>query len=110
MGATKKRRQSKHRGNAAGMIETRGRSGGREAAPGKSSGAAGPRVPSEPSWQRSATKALIPVAILLPFLLFTQKDASVLGIAMLCVLAYLLYVPLAFYTDRWVYNRYVKRR
>lgn len=110
MGATKKRRASKHRGNAAGMVEARGRTGARIDGAGGGSGDRGPRVPTEPSWRKSATKALLPVAILLPFLFLTQKETSIVGIVLLCLMAYLLYVPLAFYTDRWVYNRFVKKQ
>lgn len=111
MGATKKRRSSKHRGNAAGMIESRGRTGARlagEPAPGTKGG--GPRVPTEPSWGKSAKKALIPVAILLPILFLTQKNVSVVSVLLLASMAYLLYVPLAFYTDKWVYNRFVNKK
>lgn len=109
MGATKKRRQTKHRGNAAGMVETRGRTGVRGTAPGGAP-AGGPRQPKPASWTRAATKALIPVAILLPVLIFTNKGQSLLQIIPLVALAYLLYVPLSYYSDRWVYNRFEKKR
>lgn len=92
------------------MVEARGRTGARLEAGSGGKGGGGPRVPSEPSWRKSATKALLPVAILLPFLLFTQKNTSILGIVLLCLMAYLLYVPLAFFTDRWVYDRFVKKK
>lgn len=109
MGATKKRRRTKHRGNAAGMIESRGRTGTRGSGAGDAA-KGGPRVPTPPSWNKSATKALLPVAILLPFLIFTQKDVSIFTLIVLCLIAYAAYVPLAFYTDRWVYNRFVTKQ
>lgn len=108
MGETKKRRQTKHRGNAAGMVESRGRTGARTTGP-ASTAKGGPRVPEPASWQKAALKALLPVVILLPLLLFTNKKASTLSILGLVAFAYILYVPLAYYSDRWVYNRYLKK-
>ncbi len=108
MGETKKRRQTKHRGNAAGMVETRGRTGARTTGPaGTAKG--GPKVPQPPSWQKAFLKALLPVVILLPILLFTNKTASTISIIGLVAFAYVMYVPLSYFSDRWVYNRYLKR-
>jgi hypothetical protein len=109
MGETKKRRQTKHRGNAAGMVESRGRTGVRPNGSAPSGAKGGARVPQPPSWQRAALKALLPVVILLPVLLLTNKTASTVSIIGLIAFAYILYVPLAYYSDRWVYNRYLKR-
>lgn len=108
MGETKKRRQTKHRGNAAGMVESRGRTGARTTGP-ASTGKGGVKVPEPASWQKAALKALLPVVILLPLLLFTNKKASTISILGLVAFAYVLYVPLAYYSDRWVYNRYLKK-
>ncbi|MBJ7471835.1 MAG: hypothetical protein JHD16_11070 [Solirubrobacteraceae bacterium] len=108
MGSTKKRRPTKHRGNAAGMVETRGRTGARNA-PQSSNGASGPRVPQPASWKRAFLKALLPVVILLPVLYFTNTTASLAQILGLVAFAYLIYIPLSYYSDRWVYNRYLKR-
>jgi hypothetical protein len=110
VGATKKRRQTKHRGNAAGMVEARGRT----AAPGRTGTAAngkgsGPRTPKPPSWSSASVKALIPLVLLAGFLLLTQKDKSASAILPLAVIAYVAYVPISYLSDRWVYNRYVKR-
>lgn len=107
MGETKKRRQTKHRGNAAGMVESRGRTGARNAPVAQAKG--GPKVPEPASWQKAMLKALLPVVILLPLLLLTNKKASTLSILGLVAFAYILYVPLSYYSDRWVYNRYLKR-
>lgn len=110
MGATKKRRQTKHRGNAAGMVEARGRTGAGRTAPvagGKPAG--GRRDPKPPSWRGSALKALMPIVILLPIMLLTQKNASTGGLVALLVFAYVMYLPMSYLADRWVYNRFVKR-
>ena len=109
MGASKKRRQTKHRGNAAGMVESRGRTGGgRNGAP-AAGPARGPKVPQPPSWQKAATRALIPVVILAPILYLTNKNASPLAIVPLVLIAYIVYIPLSYYSDRFVYNRFIKR-
>jgi hypothetical protein len=92
------------------MVEARGRTGAPggagATAPGKGSG---PRVPKPPSWGSASIKALIPLVLLAAVLLFTQKDKSVATILPLAVIAYVAYVPISYLSDRWVYNRYVKR-
>ncbi len=108
MGETKKRRQTKHRGNAAGMVESRGRTGARTTGPATTT-ADGRKIPQPASWQKAFLKALLPVVILLPVLLLTNKKASTISVIGLVVFAYVMYVPLSYYSDRWVYNRYLKR-
>ncbi|MDO9356641.1 MAG: hypothetical protein Q7T55_23280 [Solirubrobacteraceae bacterium] len=108
MGATKKRRQTKHRGNAAGMVETRGRTSSGGASTG-SSGARGPRIPQPPSWQKAFTKALIPFVLLLVLMPFLAKDRSFAAIIPLALFAYVFYVPISFYSDKFVYERFVKK-
>ncbi len=110
MGQTKKRGQTKHRGNAAGMVEARGRTGARGAQPAAGRDARGVRIPPEPSWQRAVLKALIPVAILIPFLFLTQKGTPVAGKLVFGLLAFLMYIPMSYYIDRWAYQRYLKQR
>lgn len=109
MGETKKRRQTKHRGNAAGMVETRGNTGTRGASAGRTD-SRGVRIPPAPSWQRAVIKALVPVLILAPFLFLTQKDTPLGGKLFFLVFAFFLYVPMSYYIDRWAYNRYLKQR
>jgi len=109
MGETKKRRQTKHRGNAAGMVETRGRTGVRGAQSTGSGGRAG-RVPPEPSWQRAAMKALVPVLILTPFMFFMQKGTPATGKLIFIGFAFLMYVPMSYYIDRWAHQRYLKQQ
>ena len=107
MGATKKRRQTKHRGNAAGMVESRGRTNA--GAIGGGSSPKGPQPPKPPSWQRAMTKALIPLVLLLVLMPFLSKDKSITAILPLAVIAYVMYVPISYYSDRWVYDRFQKK-
>lgn len=110
MGETKKRRQTKHRGNAAGMVETRGRTGVRGEQPARGVDSRGVRIPPQPSLQRAVLKALVPVLILIPFIFLTQKDTPVTGKVFFIVLAFVMYIPMSYYIDRWAYNRYLKQR
>lgn len=113
MGETKKRRQTKHRGNAAGMVEARGRTGAGangSAGAGAKVDSRGVRIPPEPSWQRAVLKAFVPVLILAPFLFLTQKGTPIGGKIVFIILAFILYIPMSYYIDRWAYNRYLKQK
>jgi hypothetical protein len=107
----RKKRSTKHRGNAAGSIEARGRTGRKPTAEEqKKAGqlsARERRQSKPPSWNSAALKAGA-MAILLFVLTqvgFLAKDATVAsGLAIACI-AMLLYTPLAFWTDKWAYAR-----
>ncbi len=68
------------------------------------------RIPPQPSLQRAVLKALVPVLILIPFIFLTQKDTPVTGKVFFIVLAFVMYIPMSYYIDRWAYNRYLKQR
>ncbi len=108
MAQTKRKRTTKHRGNAAGQIEARGRTG-RRPEPAKSRGAAGKkttkgdRLDTPPTWRGSLVRALVASVLVLVFV------GAVLGfspsrLATLVPLL-LLYVPLGYYTDLYLYRR-----
>jgi hypothetical protein len=116
MAQTKRKRRTKHRGNAAGVVETRGRTGRRPTADelGKSSheSARERRLNKPPSWNSAFLKASLMAGLLF---LLTQVglfgDEVPIGQSIyLCVFALLLYTPLAYVTDRWVYQRAQKRK
>lgn len=113
MAQTKKKRQTKHRGNAAGQVEARGRTGRRPTA-----GERKPttrelreaRLDQPPTWRSAINRALIAAALFFLLLLFFfrhQQLGPKLGIAafMLAV-----YVPMGYYTDLWLYRRRQARR
>ena len=111
MAQTKPKRRTKHRGNAAGMVEARGRTGRRltpEEQKNATRAAGGnKRVLKEPTWKSAALKAGA-MAILLFVLLqigLLGKKASIPSSLSVAVVAMLLYTPLAFWTDRWAYTR-----
>jgi hypothetical protein len=116
MAQTKRKRRSKHRGNAAGQIETRGRTGRRpteeELRGGRGETARERRMNKPPSWNSAFLKAALMAALLFVFTrigLFGDSVPISQSIV-LCVFALLLYTPLAYVTDRWVYQRAQRRR
>lgn len=116
MAQAKKKRSSKHRGNAAGIVETRGRTGrplsdreqSKNKAAGSSKGAAprgaGGRPLRAPSWRSAATRSLVAVVIFVAVLSLLLKVPinETLPVAGLMLV---FYVPLSYYTDRWLYRR-----
>jgi hypothetical protein len=113
MAQTKRKRRSKHRGNAVGVVEARGRtskpregakpSGSRSTARG--AGQARPLKP--PTFKGSAIKALVGTLVLFLFFRFLTKGNSTAQALTMCTLAFVLYTPIMYLTDRWIYKRKV---
>ena len=122
MAQTKRKRRTKHRGNAAGMVEVRGRTskpaagapaksgsrGGSRAAAGRGGRAPVPLKP--PTWQGAALKALFGVAVLFVFFRFVGKQNTTAQALGFCAVAFVLYVPVMYMTDRFIYTRKVSRQ
>jgi hypothetical protein len=115
MAQTRKRRRSKHRGNAAGMVEARGRTGRRPSDTEKSGGlkqdAAARRknrMESPPTWRSAFNRALVATAVfaVLVIVLFKQPPAQAMFLAMAMLL---LYVPLTYYTDLMIHRRWMRK-
>ena len=107
MAQTKRRRRTKHTGNAAGVVEVRGRTG----RPPKDSEKKQPagrgdrmtRYDTPPTWQGALKRsALIIIPFALVIALVTKKPAQ---LAFLLPFMLVIYVPLGYYTDLWMYNR-----
>ena len=115
MAQTKRKRRTKHRGNAAGMVEARGRTG-RRPTPAEQRKAdrrarGGARVLKEPTWRGATIKAGA-MAILLFVMTqagFLVQNASIGAGLVVSLVALALYTPLAYMTDRWAYNRQQRR-
>ncbi|HEU4973690.1 MAG TPA: hypothetical protein VFT50_01270 [Baekduia sp.] len=107
MAQTKRKRRTKHRGNAAGMVETRGRTGrpGPNAAPAKkgSGRARVDRYSQPPTWRGSVNRAaLATVLFIVVVAVIGQPIATAIAIGLVM---FLIYVPIAYYTDNYLYNR-----
>jgi hypothetical protein len=110
MAQTKRKRRTKHRGNAAGMVEVRGRTGRRpEPAPKTGRAARLDRFNRPPSWRSAANRAGIATVLFIVavILLFKQPIASALAIG---AFMFLLYTPLGYYTDMFVWRRRQKAK
>lgn len=113
MAQTKRKRRTKHRGNAAGTIEVRGRTGRppspEERKKQERSQRAQARQAKPPSWRASINKALLASGFMFIFLLVLNKFRVVPAL-IFAVLAMLLYIPSGYYLDGVIYRRYLKKQ
>lgn len=115
MAQTKRKRRTKHRGNAAGAVEARGRTGRKptETERRKSSTANSreERRFAEPTWGSAATRAGLASVML--FVLFQvglagEKQSIATSLA-LAVAAFLIYVPMGYKVDRIFWERRMRK-
>jgi hypothetical protein len=111
---TKRKRRSKHRGNAAGNIEARGRTGRKpEAATQKKSDRAAmrrERLAQPPTWNKAiirAGAAAVLLFVLTQIGLF-QDDVPLSQAIVVCLFAMLIYIPLGYMFDSWMYKRFTR--
>ena|ERR671914_3062012 len=114
MAQTKRKRRSKHRGTAAGTIESRGRPGAKPVSPQQRQAAgqrSGRRVAKPPSWNSAILKAALMAAVLFALTRFglLGDEAPLAQSLLLCLMALLIYTPAAYYTDKLFYNRQQKK-
>ncbi|HEY2630760.1 MAG TPA: hypothetical protein VGI26_00085 [Solirubrobacteraceae bacterium] len=111
MAQTKRRRQTKHRGNAAGVVESRGRTGRKPTKEEKTGKASGPatkekrldRAEREPTWLGAFYRAMAAaVVMLLISILVLKKPNEAIALFPIVLIAY---VPISYYTDRWLWKR-----
>jgi Flp pilus assembly protein TadB len=115
MAQTKRKRRTKHRGNAAGSVEARGRTGRKptdqERRKGSSASVREERRYQEPTWAGAATRAGF--ASVLLFALFISgiagQNQSVFTAIALSVGAFLIYVPLGYKVDRMFWERRMRK-
>lgn len=103
-----KRRRSKYRGNAAGMREshlqpkagTGSKGRGAKGAPATRAN----RFDQPPTWRSAFNRALVAIVffVFLVILIFKQPVASAVALSGVMLL---IYVPMGYYTDLWLYNR-----
>jgi hypothetical protein len=113
MAQTKRKRQTKHRGNAAGIVESRGRTGRKPTAAEKSGDARALAREKEqlldkrdrpPSWRSAFVRAMLAAILMLLIVIVFGIAKSNQAIGLFPVVL-LLYVPVSYYTDSWVYKR-----
>jgi hypothetical protein len=111
---TKRKRRSKHRGNAAGTIEARGRTG-RPLSPEEKKkqsrvDAREKRLNTPPTWRSSMTRAGFAAVIMFGFLLLTTKNHNVVAALSFAVAALVLYVPAGYYLEVHLYRRRQRKK
>jgi hypothetical protein len=107
MASTKRKRRTKHRGNAAGIVETRGRTG-RKLTPAdpkkKGRSSRMDRFSKPPTWRGAFNRAIVAVLLFIVVIVALLRQnpiaAVLLGAFMLAV-----YVPMTYYMDLWFYRR-----
>lgn len=102
------KRRTKHRGNAAGMVESRGvtsaraKNGGTATAK-KSQAASDPRL-RVPSWRSAFIRAVF-AAVVFAVVMIALMDAKPGGVAITTVLLLGIYTPFGYYFDLFLYRR-----
>ena len=111
MASTKKKRRTKHRGNAAGIVEVRGRTGRKPTAGERKLSVREEarerrmdRSTRPPTWRAAINRAAISAVlfVVLVVLLFKQPIGTSIAMG---VMVFGFYIPLGYYTDRFVYRR-----
>jgi hypothetical protein len=116
MAQTKRKRQTKHRGTAAGTVVARGRTGRKltaeEAKKGdRKQGAQArreQRLAKPPTWTGSLKRAAIITAVFVALMIALRaKPASILS---LLPITLGLYTVMSYYTDLFMHRRYMAKR
>jgi Flp pilus assembly protein TadB len=117
MAQTKRKRQTKHRGNAAGVVESRGRTGRKPTAAEKSGDARERAREKEklldrrdrpPSWRSALLKGMFAAIAFLAIFAFALGHSEE-GIKFF-PFALLFYTPISYYTDKFVYDRRQRKK
>jgi hypothetical protein len=109
-------RKTKHRGNAAGMIESRGRTGRKPSAAEKGSSGGRARAPrknrydSPPTWKGSLWRAAIAAAVVYAVSTLLLKHTTPTKNLLLVPVVLALYMPIIYYTDHFMYRRQQRRK
>jgi Flp pilus assembly protein TadB len=115
MAQTKRKRRTKHRGTAAGTIQTRGRTG-RPLSPEERKKqtrmqAREARANTPPTWKGAATRGALAASLMFVFLaLVGPKAHRIESAAFFAVFALALYIPSGYYFELMMYRRRQKRK
>jgi Flp pilus assembly protein TadB len=115
MAQTKRKRRTKHRGNAAGTVEARGRTGRPPSADERKKttreSARNRRLNTPPTWKSALTRAGMAAAIMFPLtILLFAKSHRVGSAVVFTAFAFLFYVPAGYYIDMTMYRRRQRKK
>jgi Flp pilus assembly protein TadB len=111
MAQTRKRRRSKHRGNAAGIIEARGRTGRKPTASERKPTARelrAQRWEQPPTWRSAINRALF-ATVIFAVLVVVLMGRTIPQAVMIAAFMLVLYIPLGYYMDLMIYRRRKRR-
>jgi hypothetical protein len=108
---TKRKRRTKHRGNAAGVVEARGRTGRKPTAAEIKKDAKVTarerrleRLDRPPSWRSATNRALIATLVLFVVSIAILRMPAARAAALMPFIL-VMYIPLGYYTDLFMYRR-----
>ncbi len=117
MAQTRRKRQTKHRGNAAGVIESRGRTGRKPTAAEKSGDPVARAREKEklldkrdrpPTWSAAFIKAMgATVVLLFAVILLFHQSTGAIG---LFPIVLVFYTVVSYFTDKWMYDRRQRKK
>ena len=117
MAQAKRKRRTKHRGNAAGTIEARGRTGRPPSAAEKKQvsreQAREKRLTTPPTWAGSAKRALLAGLFMFVFLYLTdhpKHGSRIVSAVLFAVVAMLLYIPGGYYLEMHLWRRRMAKK
>jgi len=114
---TRRKRRTKHRGNAAGVVESRGRTG-RKPTPAEKSGDARALAKEReqlldkrdrpPTWRGAFVKSMFAtIVMLLVVILVLHQSNQAVGLFPIVLAGY---TAVSYYTDRWAFRRRQRRK
>jgi magnesium-transporting ATPase (P-type) len=113
MAQTKRKRQTKHRGTAAGVVTSRGRTSKPPSADvvkkQKREDARVQRLTKKPTWKSSSLRALLAAAFICIFLLISTRGNVLASIAFAAIAA-LIYIPAGFYLETFLWRRRMRKQ
>jgi hypothetical protein len=118
MAQTRRKRQTKHRGNAAGFVESRGRTGRKPTAAEKSGDPVAAakarkerkldRRDQPPTWRAAFVKAMFAgVVLLLVVTVVLKQSKSAISLFPIVIA---MYTVISYYTDKFVYDRRQRKK
>ena len=117
MAQGKRKRHTKHRGNAAGVIETRGRTGRPLSASERKTATREQRreerLNRQPTWRSATQRAAIAGVMMFAVLLFIGPKHSkdrLLAALIYAVLATVLYVMVGYYLEMYLWRRRMAKK
>ncbi len=107
MARTTRRRRRKHRGTQGGSVDRRGRTGrprSRQEARARARKQVGHKREGPPTWRSAITRGAFGAALFLLLLIVLFKRPVAPSVA-LALLMLMIYIPMGYYLERFLYNR-----